>query len=185
MSPDGPATFPSPLPPALAPIGRLALNLRWVWNHATDRLWEALNAEVWHQTRNPILVLQNTPRSRLDELARDAEFVERVRRLDRSEAEYLSRPELVPGQTCSMDPPPRDRLLQHGVRPHATRCRSTRAASACSPATTSRPRATSACRWSRSACSTARATSGRCSTPRARRSRSTRSTPASRCRCSR
>jgi starch phosphorylase len=92
MSSDGPKDFLSPLPPALAPIGRLALNLRWVWNHAADRVWEALNAEVWHQTRNPILVLQNTPRSRLDELARDTEFVERVRRIDRSESEYLSRP---------------------------------------------------------------------------------------------
>ena len=36
--------------------------------------------------------IQNTPRSRLEELARDAEFVERVRQLDRSETEYLSRP---------------------------------------------------------------------------------------------
>jgi starch phosphorylase len=82
----------SQLPPSLAPIARLAFNLRWVWNHGADRIWESLNAEVWHQTGNPILVLGNTPRSRLDELARDAEFVERVRRLDRSEAEYLSRP---------------------------------------------------------------------------------------------
>jgi starch phosphorylase len=105
MPSDGLKDFPGPLPPALAPIGRLALNLRWVWNHATDRVWEALNAEVWHQTRNPILVLQNTPRSRLDELAHDAEFVDRVRRLDRSEAEYLSRPSWFQ-DACSMDPPP-------------------------------------------------------------------------------
>jgi starch phosphorylase len=105
MSPDGPRNFLTPLPPALAPVGRLALNLRWVWNHAADRVWEALNAEVWHQTRNPILVLQNTPRSRLDELARDAEFVERVRRLDRSEAEYLTRPSWFQDNS-RLDPPP-------------------------------------------------------------------------------
>jgi len=105
MTPDGPKDFPSPLPPVLAPIGRLALNLRWVWNHASDRVWETLNAEVWHQTRNPILVLQNTPRSRLDELAHDAGFVERVRRLDRSEAEYRSRPSWFQ-EACAVDPPP-------------------------------------------------------------------------------
>jgi starch phosphorylase len=92
MTAHGLKDLASQLPPSLAPIARLAFNLRWVWNHAADRIWEALNAEVWHQTGNPILVLVNTPRSRLDELARDAEFVERVRRLDRSEAEYLSRP---------------------------------------------------------------------------------------------
>jgi len=49
--------------------------------------------------------LQNTPRSRLDELARDADFVERVRRLDRSEAEYLTRPSWFQ-DTCTLEPPP-------------------------------------------------------------------------------
>jgi len=93
------------LPRALAPVAHLALNLRWAWNHSTDRIWEALNAEVWHQTRNPVLVLENTPRSRLEQLAHDAEFVERVRRLDRHEAEYLSRPGWFQ-QTSTLEPPP-------------------------------------------------------------------------------
>ena len=105
MSPEDPRELRGQLPPTLAPIGRLAFNLRWAWNHATDRVWEALNAEVWNQTRNPILVLQNTPRSHFDELARDAEFVDRVRRLDRSEAEYLSRPSWFQG-ACPIEPPP-------------------------------------------------------------------------------
>ena len=105
MTPDTSEELASRLPPALAPVVRLAFNLRWVWNHGADRLWEALNAEVWLQTRNPVLVLQNTPRSRWDELAHDAEFVERVRRLDRLEAEYLARPGWFAG-ACTLDPPP-------------------------------------------------------------------------------
>jgi starch phosphorylase len=105
MSPDSYRDSAAHLPPALAPLGRLALNLRWVWNHAADRLWEACNAEVWHQTRNPILVLQNTPRSRFDELAHDTEFVERLRRLERSEAEYLTRPSWFQ-QVCDAERPP-------------------------------------------------------------------------------
>src|SRR5512135_1729788 len=105
MVADRPHALAAQVPPPLAPVVRLAFNLRWVWNHAADRLWEACNAEVWLQTRNPILVLQNTPRSRLEELARDAEFVERVRRLDRQEAEYLSRPGWFQ-QTSRLDPPP-------------------------------------------------------------------------------
>jgi starch phosphorylase len=89
---DALADLTAKLPAPLQPIARLATNLRWVWNHATDRVWEALAPEVWRQTGNPILVLQNTPRSRLEELEQNAEFVERVRTLDRSLCEYLARP---------------------------------------------------------------------------------------------
>ena len=80
------------MPPPLQGIARLAMNLRWVWNHATDRVWEALAPEVWHQTGNPVLVIQNTARSRFDELARNREFVERVQQLDHGLSEYLARP---------------------------------------------------------------------------------------------
>ena len=75
------------------------------------------NAEVWQQTRNPVLVIQNTPRSRLEELARDREFVERVRQLDRQR----SRVPVAPGwfqQTLPARPAAAHRVLQHGVRPH-------------------------------------------------------------------
>jgi len=90
------------LPAPLQPIARLAMNLRWVWNHATDRVWEALAPDVWEQTANPVLVLQNTPRSRLEELAQQRDFVERVRSLDRSLADYLGRPNWF--QRASADP---------------------------------------------------------------------------------
>ncbi len=92
MAPDGLDDLTRKLPPAVAPIARLALNLRWVWNHAIDRVWEALAAEVWQRTGNPILVIQNTPRSRLEELAGNAAFVASVQRLDQEQSEYLSRP---------------------------------------------------------------------------------------------
>jgi starch phosphorylase len=92
------------LPAALEPLGRLALNLRWVWNHAADRLWEALAPDVWTQTRNPVLVIQNTPRSRLEELSRNADFIERLRRLDRSHAEYLARPSWYQ-ERCTIERP--------------------------------------------------------------------------------
>jgi len=89
---DGLTDLTAQLPVSIQAVARLAINLRWVWNHATDRVWEALAPDVWHQTANPILVLQNTPRSRLEELAQSSEFVERVRSLDRSLAEHLARP---------------------------------------------------------------------------------------------
>ncbi len=92
MHDDGRGHLQHKLPRELEPIHRLALNLRWAWNHATDRIWEALAADIWRRTRNPILVLQNTPRSRLTELAHDTAFVTRVRELDRDLSRYLSRP---------------------------------------------------------------------------------------------
>ena len=92
MTYDGLEHLAHKLPAPLQPIAGLALNLRWIWNHATDRVWEALAPDIWNQTRNPILVIQNTARSRLEELARNREFVERVQRLDRGLADYLARP---------------------------------------------------------------------------------------------
>ena len=56
-------------------------------------------------------------------------------------------------------------LLLRGVRRPPLAARSTRAASARSPATSSRRPPTARCRWSPSACSTARATSASASTP--------------------
>jgi starch phosphorylase len=105
MNPAGSHDLLAILPPPLAPVARLALNLRWVWSHAMDRVWEACNVEVWHQTRNPVLVIQNTPRSRFEELARDASFVERVRQIERSETEHLTRPSWFQ-QAFQLDPPP-------------------------------------------------------------------------------
>src|SRR5574338_1016398 len=80
------------LPEALHAIEPLAFNLRWVWNHGGDFVWSTLNPDVWKQTRNPVLVLRNTPRSRLEKLAYDGEFLWRLEHLARHEREYLARP---------------------------------------------------------------------------------------------
>jgi starch phosphorylase len=80
------------LPESLRALEPLARNLRWVWNHGADYVWSTLNAEVWQQTRNPVLVLRNTPRSRYEKLAYDGEFLWRLEHLARHEREYLTRP---------------------------------------------------------------------------------------------
>jgi starch phosphorylase len=80
------------LPAALAPLARLAVNLRWTWNHATDALWERLAPEIWRQTGNPVLAIQNATRSRLEELAADPGFVSSVATLDHALSDYLARP---------------------------------------------------------------------------------------------
>ena len=38
-------------------LAELALDLRWSWNHSTDKLWRELDPELWHITHNPWVVL--------------------------------------------------------------------------------------------------------------------------------
>jgi glycogen phosphorylase len=54
----------------------LALDLRWSFNHAADRLWEQLDAELWELTHNPWVVLQTVSRETLDRLTADPDFQE-------------------------------------------------------------------------------------------------------------
>ncbi len=39
-------------------LAELALNLHWSWNHAADKLWEALDPELWETTQNPWVILR-------------------------------------------------------------------------------------------------------------------------------
>jgi starch phosphorylase len=59
----------------------LALNLRWSWNHATDSLWQQLNAELWELTHNPWIVLQTTSQSQIELKLADASFRKKMNEL--------------------------------------------------------------------------------------------------------
>ena len=77
------------LPESIRALGELSLDLRWSWCHSADALWAMLDGEMWERTRNPWLVLQTTPRSRLQSLAVDARFLEELARVQRECDEYL------------------------------------------------------------------------------------------------
>jgi starch phosphorylase len=66
--------MPRRLPPGLEALTELALDLRWTWNHATDRLWRALDPGIWEDTRNPWIILQDVSGERLQALAADSDF---------------------------------------------------------------------------------------------------------------
>lgn len=55
-------------------LAELALDLRWSFNHATDAIWERLDAELWHRSHNPWLVLQTVSQAQLDTVKADADF---------------------------------------------------------------------------------------------------------------
>lgn len=52
----------------------LALDLRWSFNHSTDRLWQQLDPELWELTHNPWVVLQTVSRERLQSVTADPTF---------------------------------------------------------------------------------------------------------------
>jgi len=63
-----------PLPEGLEGLAELALDLRWSWNHAADKLWRYIDAELWGMTSNPWLILQTVKTDRLKALAVDSTF---------------------------------------------------------------------------------------------------------------
>ena len=56
------------------PLAELALDLRWSWNHAADKIWNAIDSELWHATHNPWVVIQAASQEKLRTLRADAEF---------------------------------------------------------------------------------------------------------------
>jgi glycogen phosphorylase len=67
------------LPAALHDLQQLALNLRWSWHAPTRDLFERVDPVHWRATdHNPIRLLVEVGRARLDDLAADASFVAAV-----------------------------------------------------------------------------------------------------------
>jgi starch phosphorylase len=71
-------------------LKELALDLRWSFDHAADRLWHRLDPELWDATHNPWLVLQTVSRQRLRTVTADPDFrtlVDALHRDQRTAAE--------------------------------------------------------------------------------------------------
>lgn len=67
------------LPPALAPLGDLAGNLRWSWDPDAQDVFESVDPELWESTgKDPVKLLGAVGRARLEELAADTAFLERL-----------------------------------------------------------------------------------------------------------
>ena len=58
----------------LETLKELALDLRWSFQHSTDKLWEQLDPELWDVTHNPWIVLQTVSRDRLQRVTAQPDF---------------------------------------------------------------------------------------------------------------
>jgi glycogen phosphorylase len=69
-------------------LAELALNLRWSWNHASDEIWQSLDAELWETTQNPWLILRTVSQEKIKSLLAAPEFRQRVQDLLRQNHEF-------------------------------------------------------------------------------------------------
>jgi len=78
-----PVRYRSAKAATLQALSELALNMRWSYNHAADRIWEHLAPELWESTHNPWVVLQTVSAERLQNAAMDRDFQSLVADLHR------------------------------------------------------------------------------------------------------
>ena len=81
--------YPIALPEELSALSELAYNLYWVWQHEIQSLFSEIDPEHWHEHKNPVALLLDTPSERFAVLAADQGFLERLQR-----AQGLLRSEL-------------------------------------------------------------------------------------------
>jgi len=55
-------------------LARLALDMRWSWNHCTDEVWRQLDPVQWELTHNPWGLLQTASRDQLARVLSDPGF---------------------------------------------------------------------------------------------------------------
>ena len=152
---------PGPAPRAARPLHDLAFNLRWSWDERSRDLFRWLDPDAWEESgHDPVALLGLVRRERLESMPRTpaSSFMAEVH------AELARYLETTGGSRSARRPRcaawPTSPPSSGSPRPS----RSTRAASGCWPATTSRRPAASASRSPASASSTGRATSASSST---------------------
>ena len=73
-------------------LAELALDLRWSWNHAVDEIWYLLDPDLWMETHNPWVVLQNVSRDQLEKLMADQAFRTKIDDMMKSKEISISNP---------------------------------------------------------------------------------------------
>src|SRR5512143_999480 len=73
-------------------LAELALDMRWSWNHATDKVWRQLDPELWEITHNPWVVLQTVSRDRIELVLADPVFRKKVDGLVQTRRQAVEAP---------------------------------------------------------------------------------------------
>ncbi len=82
--------LPIDLLPLVEQIADLAMDLRWTWSHAGDAMWKMMDPQLWEQSENPFVVLQNLSHERLQALNQNEEFKQHLNHLAEARNDYCS-----------------------------------------------------------------------------------------------
>jgi starch phosphorylase len=86
------------LPPALAPLSELVMNLRWSWHPQSLDLFRSVDPETWEAVDNdPVRLLAEVAPERLAALAEDRGFLARVEAAHADLQDYLTTPRWYQG----------------------------------------------------------------------------------------
>ncbi|MDQ1709386.1 MAG: glycogen phosphorylase [Frankiaceae bacterium] len=86
-------TVRTQLPPELARLSELVMNLRWSWHAPSMDLFERVDPKLWHAVgRDPLRLLGEVSSARLDALAVDSDFNWRLGEVHADLQRYLTEP---------------------------------------------------------------------------------------------
>jgi glycogen phosphorylase len=88
------------LPPELAALSDLVMNLRWSWHQETSDLFASVDPELWRECGgDPVRLLGAVSPARLSALSRDKRFLRRLSDAHDDLADYLTQPRWYQEQT--------------------------------------------------------------------------------------
>ena len=80
------------LPPALARLGELSMNLLWTWNHTIRAAFRRLDTNLWKACGyNPVAMLSRLPQSALDKAASERVYLSIYRKACAAFDEYMAQ----------------------------------------------------------------------------------------------
>ncbi|OAV67304.1 Maltodextrin phosphorylase [Bacteroidales bacterium Barb6XT] len=83
--------FHAKLPKELEPLHEIAVNLWWVWNYESAKLFGRIDKNLWRETEgNPVLLLQNLTHSRIEEILADKELMARINKVHAKFKAYVN-----------------------------------------------------------------------------------------------
>src|SRR5690554_6533624 len=81
------------LPRELERLDELARNLYWSWRPSARALFRRLDRELWEEVRhNPVALLRDIDQARLDQAAKDPEFLAEYEQVMARFDEYMAQP---------------------------------------------------------------------------------------------
>ena len=83
----------SNLPEELKALEELSMNLWWCWNYEAIELFESISPELWAKTqKNPISLLKTVSNDRIEELKKDKQFIDKLKKVYNEFKTYMDEP---------------------------------------------------------------------------------------------